>query len=79
MEPMDAEGKRRLLPGWMVRRSEETKVDRPREGPTKITTSAKRGERKTVESIVTVYCMNEAELVNAAFDLLATITYHTNF
>ncbi|KAK1168855.1 hypothetical protein AOXY_G9741 [Acipenser oxyrinchus oxyrinchus] len=67
MEPRDAEGKRRLLPGWMVRRSEETKVDRPREGPAKITTSAKRGE-----SIVTVYCMNEAELVNAAFDLLAT-------
>lgn len=71
MEPRDAEGKRRLLPGWMVRRSEETKVDRPREGPSKITTSAKRGGKKTVESIVTVYCMNEAELVNAAFDLLA--------
>ncbi|XP_041113212.1 cell cycle regulator of non-homologous end joining-like isoform X2 [Polyodon spathula] len=72
MEPRDAEGKRRLLPGWMVRWSGEKKVDRPTEGSAKITTSAKRGERKTVESIVTVYCMNEAELVNAAFDLLAT-------
>nr|XP_015207403.1 PREDICTED: uncharacterized protein LOC107077949 isoform X2 [Lepisosteus oculatus] len=60
------QARQRALPAWMVRRREEREA-----GSTETRApSPQRGKRKRAER-VTVYCMNEAELVKTAMDFLA--------
>ncbi|XP_066561395.1 cell cycle regulator of non-homologous end joining [Amia ocellicauda] len=58
--------RQRVLPAWMVKHGEERNTGAPVQCPPEgNTVDRKRAQR------VTVYCMNEAELVNTAFAFLA--------
>ncbi|XP_006125933.2 cell cycle regulator of non-homologous end joining [Pelodiscus sinensis] len=64
METTVCKAKKRVLPPWMVARDME-----PRETVSAV--RPKRAKKTAMARTVTVYCMNEAELVDVALSILA--------
>lgn len=70
METLASENKKRVLPSWMTAPEDERRVLPARTPKRKRTAAVQVGAAARAPATKTVYCMNEAEMVDVALEIL---------
>ncbi|XP_059113546.1 cell cycle regulator of non-homologous end joining [Peromyscus eremicus] len=70
METLKSENKKRVLPSWMTAPADERRVLSARTPKRKRTAAVQAGAATRAPATKTVYCMNEAEMVDVALEIL---------
>ncbi|XP_006990449.2 cell cycle regulator of non-homologous end joining [Peromyscus maniculatus bairdii] len=70
METLASENKKRVLPSWMTAPVDERRVLPARTPKRKRTAAVQVGAAARTPATKTVYCMNEAEMVDVALEIL---------
>lgn len=70
METLASENKKRVLPSWMTAPVDERRVLPARTPKRKRTAAEQVGAAARTPATKTVYCMNEAEMVDVALEIL---------
>ncbi|XP_028721963.1 cell cycle regulator of non-homologous end joining [Peromyscus leucopus] len=69
-ETLESENKKRVLPSWMTAPVDERRVLPARTPKRKRTAAVQVGAAARAPATKTVYCMNEAEMVDVALEIL---------
>lgn len=70
METLESENKKRVLPSWMTAPVDERRLLPARTPKRKRTAAEQVGAAARAPATKTVYCMNEAEMVDVALEIL---------
>lgn len=70
METLKSDNKKRVLPSWMTAPENEKKVVSVKKAKRKQTAAIRVGAATRAPATETVYCMNEAEMVDVALGIL---------
>lgn len=70
METLESENKKRVLPSWMTAPVDERRLLPARTPKRKRTAAVQVGAAARAPATKTVYCMNEAEMVDVALEIL---------
>ncbi|KAL1778256.1 modulator of retrovirus infection-like [Sigmodon hispidus] len=79
METLKSEDKKRVLPSWMTAPVDERKVLSVKKPQRKRRAAAQVGSATRAPTTKTVYCMNEAELVHVALEILIECSWPASF
>lgn len=74
METLKSDNKKRVLPSWMTAPGNERKVVSVKTAKRKQTAAIRVGAATRAPAKETVYCMNEAEMVDVALGILIEVT-----